>query len=395
MLLTESWISLAVATAILGASLTPTVKVRRGISLAALVVLLVAMLRLPLTLDVPEGDYRNFVEDRDHFRDYMVNQVNFQYHLSSQVVRGFDELFGASVSSMTKAFDALIRLGALIFVGGMIGLGYVEHWSERVVRYIGLAAAVPTVVLLYGYSEFGHLPIALQATAIPLALIALEHRRWRLLTVAGGLLGVATALHGFGIIGFAFTFVMAGVYIVREQDIPNRHGLARLANAAVYGLAGWLVWVPLYPILLNKDIAAGHADELPLRALFDDKPYPEYHRIAEPVFSSQGLTEIGYEFWIVGVLALALLALVPSRLRLPVLVASIPVLLFLTFFWPVQGLASDTDFLASSFPPVLAVAWLVAPSRRASAVALAILVVGHWALDHVLTPDFVDDGGEI
>jgi hypothetical protein len=39
----------------------------------------------------------------------------------------------------------------------------------RVVRYIALAVAVPTTALLYGYHGFGHLPLALEATAIPLA----------------------------------------------------------------------------------------------------------------------------------------------------------------------------------------------------------------------------------
>lgn len=395
MLLTESWIALTVAAAICGASLTSHLALRRGVTLGLLGVLLVAMLRLPLTLEIPEGDYRNFVEDRAHFRDYMVNSVSFQYHLSSQLVRGFDALMGSTIESMAASFDALIRLAAVLFVGGLAVLGFVDGWSERVVRYVGMAVAVPTVVLLFGYHEFGHLPAALGATAIPLALISLEQRRWTLLTVAGALLGVATALHGFGIVALAFTLTVAAIYVVRERDLSTRNGVLRVAHAGAFGLLGWLVWVPLYPIVLKRDVAAGHADELPLRPLFEDKPYLEYHRIAEPVFSAQGLTEIGYEYWIVGVLALALLVFVPTRLRFPVVAASLPVLVFIAVFWPVQGLGSDTDFLAAAFPPIFAVAWLLAPSRRATAGALAVLAVGHWALDHVLTPEFVDDGGEI
>lgn len=395
MLLTESWVALAVAVVIVAASLSPRLDLRRGVTLGALGVLLVAMLRLPLTLEIPEGDYRNFVEDREHFLSYMVNQISFQFHLSSQLVRAFDALMGSTVESMTAAFDALIRLAAAILVGGLAVLGFLDGWSERVVRYVGMAVAVPTVVLFFGYHEFGYLPAAMSASAIPLALLALEQRRWRLLTTAGALLGVGTALHGFGIIALAFMLTVAAIYVIRERDIANRFGLLRVAHAGAFGLLGWLAWIPLYPILLNRDISAGHADELPLRPLFEDKPYPEYHRIAEPVFSSQGLTEIGYELWIVGALALALLVFVPSRLRLPVLVASLPVLLFIAVFWPVQGLGSDTDFLGAAFPPIFAVAWLLAPSRRATAAALAVLAVGHWALDHVLTPEFVDDGGEI
>jgi hypothetical protein len=394
-MLTESWIVLAAAAALYGTSFLARADLRRGITLVCLGALAAAMLRLPLTLDVPEGDYRNFVEDRAHFNDYMVDGVSFQYHLSSQIVRGFDALLGSDLASMTAAFDALVRLMVVLFVGGLAGLCFLEAWSERVVRYVALAVAVPTTVLLFGYHEFGFLPAALEATAIPLGLIALERRGWGLLALSYALIGFGAALHGFGLIGLAFVVVVSLLYLLREPDLATGAALRHVGRALAYGVLGWLVWLPLYPILLNQDVVAGHADEFPLRALFEDKPYPEYHRIAEPVLSSQGLTEIGYELWIVGVLALALLVFTPSRLRLPVVVGSLPLLAFITVFWPVQGLGSDTDYLASAFPAIFAVAWLLAPSRRASLAALAVLTAGHWALDHVLTPEFVDDGGEI
>jgi hypothetical protein len=394
-LLNESWTSLTVAVLVVGVSFISRKDLRRGLTLIALAGLLVAMLRMPLHTSIPQGDYRNFVEDREHFNNYMVDGVNFQYHLSSQLVRGFDAALGSTDSSMASAFHWLIRLTALLFVAGLVGLGLLEGWSERVVRYIALAVAVPTTALLYGYHEFGHLPIGLEATAIPLALIALERHRWWLLALSGAMLGIGAALHGFGLVGLAFMLLVSIIYVVRDRRISTVDGLLRTGNAAVYGLAGWLVWVPIYPILLHSDLVAGHADEFPLRPLFHPEPYPDYHRIAQPVFSSAGLTDIGYEFWIVGVVVLVLLFFVSSGLRTAVGLAAIPVVLFVAIFWPVQGLGEDTDFLASAFPPLFAVAWLVAPSRRLTVVTLGLLAAGDWALHHVLTPGFIDEGGEI
>jgi hypothetical protein len=394
-LLSESWTSLVFVSVILGASFLPRRRLRCIVTIGALTALLVAMLRLPLHLSIPEGDYRNFVEDRSHFANYMIEAVNFQYHLSSQLVRGFDAALGSTQSSPVAAFHWLSRLISVVLVGCLVGLGFLERWSERVVRYLALAVAVPTVALFFGYHEFGYLPAALEATAIPLGLIALERHRWRLLAVSAAMLGVGAALHGFGLIGLAFMLLVSFVYVVRDRNLATVKGLMRVGNAAVYGIAGWVASVPLYVIVLHTDVVTGHADEFPLRPLFHAQPYPGYHRIAQPLFSSHGLRELGYEFWIIGVITLVLLLFVGGGLRLPVALAAIPVVLFVAVFWPVQGLGEDTDFLASAFPPLFAVAWLVAPSRRLTVLALAMLAGGDWALHHVLTPAFIDEGGAI
>lgn len=357
--------------------------------------LLAAMLRMPLHVSIPEGDYRNFVDGREGFRSYMVEQVSFEYHLSSQIVRGFDAALGSTDSSPVSAFHWLARLTALAFVAGLAWLGFLERWSEQVVRYLALAVSVPVAALFYGYHEFGYLPTALAATAIPLGLIGLERRRWRLLAASTALLGIGSALHGFGLIGLGFMLLIGLVYVIRDPAVATREGLLRVGNAAVYGIAGWVAWIPIYPILLHSDLVAGHADEAPLRPIFRPKPYPDYHRIADPVFSSLGLRDIGYELWITGVLLLALLVFVVSRLRMPVAIASAPAVLFIVLWWPIQGIGEEVDLIAALFPPLFAVAWLVAPSRRLTVLALAILVAGQWALHHVLSPAFIDEGGEI
>ena len=111
-MLNESWTSLAVAIVLLGASFAGS-RLRRIISLVALGALLVAMLRMPLHVPIPEGDYRNFVQDRSHFKSYMVEAANFQYHLSSQLVRAFDAALGSTASSPVSAFHWLVRLFVL------------------------------------------------------------------------------------------------------------------------------------------------------------------------------------------------------------------------------------------------------------------------------------------
>jgi hypothetical protein len=365
-LLNESWTSLAAAVVVLAASFVGRGDVRRLVSLVALGGLLVAMLRMPLHVSIPEGDYRNYVDGRSGFRSYMVEQVTFEFHLSSQIVRGFDAALGSTDSSPVAAFHWLSRLTALVFVAGLVALGFL-----------------------------GYLPAALEATAIPLGLIALERQRWRLLALSTALLGIGSALHGFGLIGLGFMLLVAVVYVVRDRDSRTREGLLRVGNAAVYGIAGWVAWIPIYPILLHSDLVAGHADEAPLRPLFHPKPYPDYHRIADPVFSSLGLRDIGYELWITGVVLLALLVFVASRLRAPVVIAAIPIVLFVVLLWPIQGIGEEVDLIASVFPPLFAVAWLVAPSRRLTVIALVLLVAGQWALHHILSPAFIDEGGEI
>ena len=86
---------------------------------------------------------------------------------------------------------------------------------------------------------------------------------------------------------------------------------------------------------------------------------------------------------------------VASRLRVPVALAAIPVVLFIVLWWPIQGIGEEDDLIASVFPPLFAVAWLVAPSRRLTVLALVLLVGGEWALHHILSPAFIDEGGEI
>lgn len=374
----ESWQALALAAVIFGASFARDPRWRARIASLGLLLLLIAMLRLPLHLPFAEGDYSDFVQDRSHFANYMgLDGIQFQYHLSSQIVRGIDALYGQTTASMGEAFHWLSRIIATVLVLGLAVLGYVERWSVRVTRYIALAVAVPTIDLFFGYHEFGILPAAIEIWAIPFVCIALERRAWGMYAAAVGALGIGCALHGFGLAALAFA-LFAGV--LRSRTARD---LGRVAVAGVVGLAGWTGWVALYEIELNDSVAAGHADELPLRPLLHAKPYPIYHRVASPVVHS--LHTIGWEMLVVAAPAVLLLLWARSELRWILAVAAVPSLLGVVFFWPVQGLAGDTDYLASAFPLVFAVGWLAADRLRLAAAMLGLMVVGHVALAHVLT----------
>lgn len=375
----ESWVALGLAAAVFAASFAIERRWRRGVTLGAMAVLLLDMWRLPLRLPFAEGDYSNFVQDRGHFANYMGGEgIQFQYHLSSQVVRGIDALYGQTNASMGESFHWLSRLIALVLMLGLAGLCRFEDWSPRVVRYAALALAVPTIDLFFGYHEFGLLPAGIEAWAIPLALIAVDRERWGLFLAAMFALGLACALHGFGL--FALVFVLLAA-LVRH---PSREGAGRAALGLAVAVAGWAGPVPFYLTVLNDAIAPGHADELPLRPLLHPQVYTSYNdRVAAPVIHSLGT--IGLEFLIVGALSLFLLPLVRDRLRLPIAVAAIPVVLGVIFFWPVQGLAGDTDYLASAFPAVYATSWLLSQRLRAAAAVFAILFVGHVAFAHALT----------
>src|SRR5207245_915744 len=136
-----------------------------------------------------------------------------------------------------------------------------------------------------------------------------------------------------------------------ERKAPRRM-LSRLVQIVGGVTFGWLSWLALYFVVLNWSVRPGHADLLPLRPLFHTYPARSLDRYDYAVFSRTGLRDIFFEFVILGVFvsAFVLFAMRGGRLWEAVAVATAPVVLFVIFFWPVQGLGNDTDFLGSAFP---------------------------------------------
>jgi hypothetical protein len=151
----ESQAALGVAVVLLGGSRLTDRRYRAGLALASLAALLVLMLRLSLHLSVPMGDYANFIEDRHNFKRYFGEAVSFQFHLGGAIVHIFDAAFGATSHSPVRAFDALARVAAVLFVLGLGLFAMREQWSARVLRYAGLAIAVPTTLLLLQRPDTG------------------------------------------------------------------------------------------------------------------------------------------------------------------------------------------------------------------------------------------------
>jgi hypothetical protein len=384
----ESQVALGIAAVMLGGSLLTDRRRRAGLALASLAALLVLMLRLSLHLKVPMGDYDNFVEDRGHFEGYFVDAVAFQFHLGGAIVRLLYDAFGATSHSPVQAFDGLARIAAVLFVLGLGLFALRERCSARVLRYAALAIAIPTTLLFFGYHEFGHLPAAFDVVAVPLALVGLEQRRRPLVIAAGALAGVGAALHGFGLVALGFMVVLVAAYLWKDEAARSALGRSLPAVAAAAGLLGWLIWLPMYLIGAGWTIEPGHSDFNPLRPLLHSR-YVE-HRIEKPILSGSVIGELGWELAVTGA-ALVLVAawLVHGPARQALLIGTVPVLVFVIWFWPLQGIGNDSDFLGSAFPAAYAAAWLIADNLPASIIGFLMLVAGNVAMTHILTWGFV------
>ena len=386
----ESGAALGVAAVLLAGSVVADRRWRSWVLLGSLAVLLAVMLRLSLHLSVPMGDYSNFIEDRHNFQRYFGDSVWFQYHLGGAMVHELDAAFGSTPGSPVKAFHALARIAAVLFTLSLAFFALQQRWSGHVLRYVALAVAVPTTLLFFGYHEFGHLPAALDVAAMPLALVGLEQRRRSLVIGAGALAGVGCALHGFGLIALSFLVVLTAAYLWRDSDARRSLGRGLPLRVAAAGLLGWLVWLPIYLIGFSWTIDPGHSDVRPLRPLLHAHYVAASHRVVQPILSTGVVRELGWELAVTGA-ALVLLAawFVRDSSRSALLLATLPVLLFVIWFWPVQGIGNDSDFLGSAFPATYAAAWLVARDLRASILGFVVLAAGNAAIAHILTWPFV------
>jgi hypothetical protein len=343
-----------------------------------------AMMAQPFQRDPGDmGDYGEFIKDKHTFHENF-DELQFQYHLGSAIVRGLNAAFGGTSHSPPKAFDTLARLASVAFVLGLLWLLYHLEFSTRVVRYCAMAVTAPVTLLLFGYHEFGYLPEVFFAVAIPLAIIGLERGRDGFVIAAAVLLGVGAALHGFGLVAAVFLLLVALAW-----EYPRPRVMAtRLVHVVGGVVFGWLSWLALYFIVLKWTVVPGHAHELPLRPLFHTtREVDPYGRFDYAVFSGKGLHEILFEFLILGVFVSAVvIALLPrDRAWRIVTLTSLPVFLFAVLWWPVQGIGVDTDFLGAAFPSLYAIAWLASASKRVSLIAViglalcqvAMLIVVH------------------
>lgn len=360
------------------ASVLPSCRQRRQAALTVLVALGVGMfvIRLPV-FAMRMGDYENYTFSKEHFELYMsLEDIQFQAHLSTVVLAGLHALFGASRQSAVAAFEWFAAMTSVAFVASLFGAGILLGWTPAALRYLALTISLPATVLFFGYREVGHVPLAFAALVLPLAARSLLRESRSGLAVAGALAGLSAAFHGFGLI--TMLTVLAAVMF---DASPLRVRVERMTYVTVAGIAAWVGWIPIYVIAMKSNIVPGHTESLPFRSLFSSR-VEFFGRINEPLFSGAVLEELALMCWMVG-LPLAVAALHARRhpVGRRMLIAAVPALVFAMTFWPVLGIANDTDLVMAAFPAAYLLAWIVAASPVATAFGLFLVAnchIGFW-----------------
>jgi hypothetical protein len=243
----------------------------------------------------------------------------------------------------------------------------VHRYSRRVCRYIALALASPLALLYFGYYELGYL--SMSAAVVPLLAV---HRgsetRTTGSTLAAGLFqGLHTALHGFGLLGLAGGVLSLAV----GRGALSRQAVRTLAFASA-GIAMYLGWVFIYVVGLHISIIVENTVQgFGFRRLLSEVIIDK--RIAYPVFSFSGLTEIGVISLIAGVPLLALATARTPRANLVGAAAyALPGLAFLVWWWP-PGARVNLDLLMAAFPALFVACWLLATSQPRAVAALMLM----------------------
>lgn len=375
---TQSAIVLALAIVVARAAAAPR-PIRRRITVLVTVAAAVAFVAVPLPRQVaghsimPGGS--DVSSTRQTFEDRFpvtAGRVYFHSHLGDIVMVAIDRALGASESTPARAYAVLSRLAGFLFLLELLVAAAWHRWSRRVCRYAALCLAAPVSLLFFGYWELGYL--SLSAGAVP--LLALGRQRPRLGTqasqlIAGGLQGLHTALHGFGVLG------VAGGALAALTGGRSRG--QRLMNAATFTAAAvalYLGWIFLYVTL--GELSLTWSREL------GSRPWAETaiidRRFAAPLLSVAGFAEFGFFSALAGVPLLALaMATVRPALALPAAAFGLPGLLFLFRWWPVSA-PFNLDLLLVVFPGVLAACWALASSRRQSWLGLGTLALLHVLL---------------
>ena len=385
----QSFLGFGLGGLILAGSFAPTRRRRTVYAAVALVLLLVGMVTAPLPVSATDdngdwmGDYDTFTEDRDHFeRIFGYRSILFPHHLTALVLKSLDSAFGTNAESPARAFRSLSALAGVLFVAELIGVAILEGWSAGALRYLALCVAAPVTLLFFGFREIGYL--SLSAAGIPLLLRGFSVMGRRTSVIAAAVvMGLRSALHGFGLLSLAGGALSALVSVGTLRS--------RVKRAVVFGAwatAAWLGWLAWYLVGLKLPVEPGHAANIALRPLAT--PYVAEGRLVEPILSGNGIRDIVVTAVVVGVpvLLLGLLSRrgAPGERRLTLLFG-LPSLAFLVAWWPVQGVGMEMDLIVATFPAFFAGAWLCARTRGATVAALALAALAHASFWVVVRSD--------
>ena len=377
----QSFIALCGACLLFWLSRLASSRARTLYGAACIAAIVAAMIVLPLHQPIRMGDSGTYTSSRQNFDFYMGGRtVRFEAHLSSMLLRGLDEVMGASETSPREAFTWLMRAAAVWYGAMLLLVGWAGRWSPSTLRYQSLVVGAPATLMYFGYRELGYL--SLNAAVVPLVFLGFRGRR-RSFDLGCAAAGLGAALHGFGLLALAGTALAA---LGARLRVADRARL--LVHAFAFGTSVYLIWLFAYVTVLRLDIVPGHAESIPWRPLFDNTTGEG--RINYAIASARGATDVLLSGWITG-LPLAVLALVALRRRadiaVPVLLFSLPSALFLCAFWPVQGLAVEADLLFAAFPAFFAVAWMASRTARATFWSLLFLASAHVVFWRVMLSD--------
>jgi hypothetical protein len=353
---------------------------RRVVVIAVLAAALAAFLTVPLPPLRFEGsgymaDAADNINDRAKFERRFPIAVGpttgFHSYLGDLVMTRLERAFAGSSNSTARAYATLSRLAGALFLIELFVVAAVHRYSRRVCRYVALAVASPLSLLYFGFYELGYL--SMSAAVVPLLAIGRgSDTRITASTLTAGLFqGFHTALHGFGLLGLG-----GGALALAAEDAPIARRVVRTLAFAAAGVAMYLGWVFIYVVGMGISIVVENTVQgFGFRRLFEDVIIDK--RIAYPVFSAAGLTEIGLISMIAGV-PLLLLAWIRSPRSALVMSAAyaLPGLIFLITWWP-PGAPVDLDLLMAAFPGFFAACWLLASSHRRAVSALGLMVALH------------------
>ena len=366
----QSIVLLVIAALLLWGARLPDARRRRAVALTGIAAFTLAAYALPLRQPIRMGDSNTYMHDRESFEMFSgVRQIRFEAHLSHAILGRLDRLFGRTASSPARALHTLAALATAWFVANLLIVGVVEGWSPEVVRYLAIVMIAPAALMFFGYLELGQL--SLVPAAFPLLVRGLRDRS-RYLEAGTALAGIGAALHGFGVLslaGSALASVASGETLARRLDA--------LIRIVVWGTACYLGWVALYLLALKLPLVPGHAEAIPLRPWFVTQVGD---RINAAIFSARGIRDIVAESWVAGVPLIALKVPLWRTDRQLVTIAAaftIPSILFLVAFWPVQGLAVEMDLVFAAFPAAYALAWVGAQDSRRALTAALLLGSAH------------------
>ena len=358
-------------------------RTRQLVVVAVLLATLAAFLTLPLPPLRFEGsgymaDAADNINDRAKFdRRFPIAvgpTTGFHSYLCDLVMTRLERAYAASGNSgnaTARAYATLSKLAGTLFLIELFIVAALHRYSRRVCRYVAVAIASPLALLYFGYYELGYL--AMTGAVVPLLAI----RRGSDIRITGSTLsaglfqGFHTALHGFGLLGLG-----GGVLSLVAARAPAAQRAVRTLAFASAGVAMYLGWVFIYVVGMGISIIVENTVQgFGFRRLFEDVIIDK--RIAYPLFSVAGLTEIGLISMIAGVPLLILAWIKSPRGALIVSAAyALPGLIFLASWWP-PGAPLNLDLLMAAFPGLFAACWLLASSRERAVTALVLMVALH------------------